>query len=199
MDCFILRTAYHSTSTMKCFLAPLSTGLQSPGGPRPRHHIFLRPSNGLTEYPDCNPGVLPEQCTTGNAGEAMTADSHVSPVAVPPTAEDGRATLLRWLRQMRDEHPVLARRVWGLACVSLRRRGAGDLHPAGVLPPIRIGWSRPSSASARPTCLRPTRHATTCHEFAHGGCGCPGLPKWASREIAPAMDGTNTQLNRTHD
>jgi len=36
----------------------------------------------------------------------MTTDVHASSFAVPPTAEDGGATLLRWLRQMRDEHPV---------------------------------------------------------------------------------------------
>ncbi len=40
----------------------------------------------------------------------MTADLHTtSPttrLAIPPTAEDGGHTLLPWLREMRDEHPV---------------------------------------------------------------------------------------------
>ncbi|MGH3973327.1 MAG: cytochrome P450 [Pseudonocardiaceae bacterium] len=36
----------------------------------------------------------------------MTADLDISPLTIPPTAEDGGATLLPWLRQMRDENPV---------------------------------------------------------------------------------------------
>jgi hypothetical protein len=36
----------------------------------------------------------------------MTADLHTSPVAIPPTAHDGGATLLPWLPEMRKEHPV---------------------------------------------------------------------------------------------
>jgi hypothetical protein len=40
----------------------------------------------------------------------MTADLHTTspttPLALPPTAQDGGHTLLPWLREMRDEHPV---------------------------------------------------------------------------------------------
>ncbi|MCA1705346.1 MAG: hypothetical protein LC808_19645 [Actinobacteria bacterium] len=36
----------------------------------------------------------------------MTADLPTSSVAIPPTAHDGGATLLPWLREMREEHPV---------------------------------------------------------------------------------------------
>ncbi len=36
----------------------------------------------------------------------MTADLHIAPFTIPPTAQDGGATLLPWLREMRDENPV---------------------------------------------------------------------------------------------
>jgi cytochrome P450 len=36
----------------------------------------------------------------------MTTDLHVTSFTTPPTAEDGGATLLSWLRKMREEHPV---------------------------------------------------------------------------------------------
>ena len=35
----------------------------------------------------------------------MTTDLH-TPVAIPPTSHNGGATLLPWLREMRDEHLV---------------------------------------------------------------------------------------------
>ncbi len=36
----------------------------------------------------------------------MTADLHTAPVTIAPTARDGGATLLPWLREMREENPV---------------------------------------------------------------------------------------------
>jgi hypothetical protein len=85
----------------------------------------------------------------------MTADLHTTspttPLTIPPTARDGGHTLLPWLREMRDEHPVWrdAYDVWHVfRYVDVAR----VISARGCSPLTRPGWSRRHSASARATC-----------------------------------------------
>jgi cytochrome P450 len=59
---------------------------------------------GVARPPSCGYSFGPPEA--GGRTREDVAISSTTQVTIPPTAEDGGHTLLPWLREMRDEHPV---------------------------------------------------------------------------------------------
>jgi hypothetical protein len=129
----------------------------------------------------------------------MTTDLHTIPVTIPPTAQDGWSHLAALAAPDARGEPGVARRLWRLAHVPLRRRGTSDLRPPSLH--LRHRPGDPGGATIqrrRPPADRP---ATSPHAAPTGWCRVqPEGPHRArphitelTHELLDATDGTGRQ------